>query len=289
MSWNPILVGVDDSPESVIAVETGIRYAKAMDVACSLAHAARDIAPIPGTTPGTVDTGRMAEEVVALARRQVTARLKSHVPEPLLASMEVRVGRASRVLADVAADRRAGLVVLGGKRHTAVARWLGGSTAKQAVRSLETSVLVTVSSGPPRKVLAAVDLSDAATAVVRSAERLAELFEAQLRVLHVIEPFPYALDGVTVVDETELGRESEATFRDLVGAKLSLAGAEPVTRRGPALAAIEEEATAWKADLVVAGAHGRHGVERLLIGSVSEGIVNALPASVLVVRPAGLG
>ena len=111
MSWNPILVGVDDSPESVIAVETGIRYAKAMDVACSLAHAARDIAPIPGTTPGTVDTGRMAEEVVALARRQVTARLKSHVPEPLLASMEVRVGRASRVLADVAADRRAGLNV----------------------------------------------------------------------------------------------------------------------------------------------------------------------------------
>jgi nucleotide-binding universal stress UspA family protein len=48
--------------------------------------------------------------------------------------------------------------------------------------------------------------------------------------------------------------------------------------------AIEEEAAAWPANLVVVEAHGRSRLERLLLGSVSEAVVNALPASVLVVR-----
>jgi len=34
----------------------------------------------------------------------------------------------------------------------------------------------------------------------------------------------------------------------------------------------------------VIGAHGRGRMERLFLGSVSEGVVNALPSSVLVVR-----
>jgi len=46
---------------------------------------------------------------------------------------------------------------------------------------------------------------------------------------------------------------------------------------------IADEADAWPADLVVAGTHGRTGVQRLLLGSVAEGIARVSPVPVLLI------
>ena len=62
-------------------------------------------------------------------------------------------------------------------------------------------------------------------------------------------------------------------------------------RRGRAAAAITSEVRQWNADLVVMGSHGKGWVDRLLIGSTSERLLNVLPTSMLVVpvsRPAAL-
>jgi nucleotide-binding universal stress UspA family protein len=44
------------------------------------------------------------------------------------------------------------------------------------------------------------------------------------------------------------------------------------------------EATAWEADLVVVGTHGRKGVSRALLGSGAEQIIRFAPVPVLVMR-----
>lgn len=43
-------------------------------------------------------------------------------------------------------------------------------------------------------------------------------------------------------------------------------------------------ALAWQADLLMVGTHGRHGVERLLVGSVAENLMRLSPGSLLMVR-----
>ena len=43
-----------------------------------------------------------------------------------------------------------------------------------------------------------------------------------------------------------------------------------------------------EADLVVVGTHGRHGIARLLLGSVAEAVVRLAPCPVFVVRPKAL-
>jgi nucleotide-binding universal stress UspA family protein len=48
--------------------------------------------------------------------------------------------------------------------------------------------------------------------------------------------------------------------------------------------AILEEAKRWKADLIVVGSHGRKGIERLIIGSVSQAIASHAECSVEIVR-----
>lgn len=47
---------------------------------------------------------------------------------------------------------------------------------------------------------------------------------------------------------------------------------------------IAEEATTWKADLIVVGTHGRRRLGRLFLGSGAEQIIRLAPVPVLVVR-----
>ena len=56
-----------------------------------------------------------------------------------------------------------------------------------------------------------------------------------------------------------------------------------VVRRGAPVDAIADEAAAWRADVIVVGSHGKSWVDRLLIGSVTEALLNDLPAAVLVI------
>jgi nucleotide-binding universal stress UspA family protein len=49
---------------------------------------------------------------------------------------------------------------------------------------------------------------------------------------------------------------------------------------------IENEATAWAADVVVIGTHGRRGIRRLLLGSVAEGLIRISSKPVLLIRGA---
>jgi nucleotide-binding universal stress UspA family protein len=46
-----------------------------------------------------------------------------------------------------------------------------------------------------------------------------------------------------------------------------------------------EQATEWRADLIVVGSHGRGFWSRLTLGSVTDAVVHHAPCSVLVVRP----
>ena len=54
MSWKPIVVGVDESPESACAAALGWRIAQAAGVTCHFVHATRDIR-------GSLDVGQTQE------------------------------------------------------------------------------------------------------------------------------------------------------------------------------------------------------------------------------------
>jgi nucleotide-binding universal stress UspA family protein len=47
---------------------------------------------------------------------------------------------------------------------------------------------------------------------------------------------------------------------------------------------IVEDAAHWHADLIILGSHGRKGMDRFLMGSVSDAVARHAPCSVQVVR-----
>jgi nucleotide-binding universal stress UspA family protein len=280
MTRKPIIVGVDGSAESVRAAVVAHHLAGAIQAPCLFVYAAPELWP-PGLAPLALLPG-MYDGV----RQQLLDGLRAALPDIEASALIVRTGRAGKVLVDEASRRGAMLVAVGGRRHGALTRGLGGSTAHYLARALDVPLLsVSPTSELPRRVLVAVDLSDACGPTLKAAARYATALGAPLRALHVIEPvrFPGVLP--VPIDESEIERQSREAFERALAAVPAARDllADRVVVRGPAAEAIAEAAAAGRVDLIVVGSHGKGWTNRMLIGSTTERLLNLLPTSVLVV------
>lgn len=143
-----------------------------------------------------------------------------------------------------------------------------------------------------QRILIPIDGSDTAERALQEAIKLAHR-EARLRLVYVLEEI-YLLDaeGYAYIDFTAL----QAAMRNTGERTLALAleqvkqaglSAETalLEAKGERIASvIENEARHWPADLIVIGTHGRSGLNRLLLGSVAEGLVRVATVPVLLVR-----
>jgi nucleotide-binding universal stress UspA family protein len=139
------------------------------------------------------------------------------------------------------------------------------------------------------KVLCAVDFSSGARDALEDAADLARRFGAQLTLVHVLDA-PRAMGARPSVPPPELlEREARQLGRRLEGwrheaERIAGAPVRTVIADGPPAAEIARLAESGDFDLVVTGTHGRHGVGRLLLGSVAERVVRDAPCPVLVAR-----
>ncbi|MCU4717051.1 universal stress protein [Halapricum hydrolyticum] len=134
-------------------------------------------------------------------------------------------------------------------------------------------------------ILLPFDGSEGAAGVLHHAAELAHWYDATIQVLYVADT---ARDSVTVVDgETVdvLARQGEDIV-DEAAKTLDTLGASYTTDvvQGNPAPTIIEYAEQYGLDLVVMPTHGREGLSRYLIGSVSEKVVRLSPVPVLTVR-----
>jgi nucleotide-binding universal stress UspA family protein len=283
----PIVVGVDASPESRLALALAWKIAEAAHADLVPVHAVPDLWLASGLGDTPVVLPEVQDALTQASRKQIEAMIDEVVPRSGARRLEVRTGPAAFAIADVARQLRAELVVLGGRQHGALARGLGRSTAHYLVRTLDVPVLVVGHSlGPLTRVLVAVDLSTAAIPAIRAAERFAKLLGARLRIVHVVEPLRLMYLPIDVLDQVGFEQHSRDAFERLTAPLATLVREDQVVRTGLPVETIVEEATAWQADLLVVGSHGKGWVDRLLVGSTTERLLNVLPASMMVIPTA---
>lgn len=146
-----------------------------------------------------------------------------------------------------------------------------------------------------KKILAAVDFSNATAAVADAAAEMAKAFGAELHLLHVIEPEPtYTAYGFTPDEFPAIHTFHQDTrvraqkTLDETAARIASADLKPITHLGDGspLHVLAEAVETIGVDLVVVGSHGHGVVASLLLGSVAEGMVRKSIVPTLVV-PAG--
>lgn len=285
MSWNPIIAGIDASPEGAWAGAAAWRLARETGADCRLIHAvAEHWLPDPDLPFAADDVVTLRRLAAASARQAVVRALAGNMPREAADRIEIRFGRPARVLYDAAHDAEAELAVVGAKRHRRLSHWLAGSTAHDVVRLIDVPVLVaTASVARIERVLVAVDLSEVAAPTIAAGERLAALSGASLRLIHVTPRLPAAPDAPVNLDAAAFANVIEDAVERSVWPLVKTRDVERVLRRGGIRREIVSEVETWRADLLVVGSHGHGMVDRMLLGSVTEGLLRALPTSMLVV------
>jgi nucleotide-binding universal stress UspA family protein len=143
------------------------------------------------------------------------------------------------------------------------------------------------------KILLPIDQSTFSQQAIRTVASLVRPKRNEVRVLHVIEHttaylsadlFPHFVRQ-TALTERDVQAESRILVARAVGT-LRRAGikAKGVVEKGNAKAIILNYARNWGADLIIVGSHGLRGLERVLMGSVSAGVLRGAKCSVQVVR-----
>ncbi|SFI33699.1 universal stress protein [Nitrosomonas sp. Nm34] len=131
-----------------------------------------------------------------------------------------------------------------------------------------------------KKIMVAVDGSDAAQQALEEAVNIAKTYNATLRIVHCIS-------GDTEVDRgagLEILKRSKSNI-DALSVETSLLKAEAEYGLAGIVDAIAAAVSEWGADLLAVGTSHRQGLERFYIGSVAERLVTKVNASVLLFRP----
>jgi len=142
----------------------------------------------------------------------------------------------------------------------------------------------------PKSILVPTDLSDGAEEALDYALELAATLGATVHLLNVI--------GIPALGVPELGvaltssvidsilRDNQMALEALADRKRGIAPiGEILLRTGDARDVICQTAKETHADLIVMGTHGRRGVTRALLGSVTDGVVRRAVCPVLTIRP----
>jgi nucleotide-binding universal stress UspA family protein len=136
------------------------------------------------------------------------------------------------------------------------------------------------------RILIATDFSPSSEAAWRLAASLATVYRADLVLLHVVALLAY---DVVYANTAAAEEEERQRCLRLLDERARAAAAEglhvrTVVRTGRPGETIADCARDEGVDLVVVGTHGRHGLNRLLLGSVAERVVRLAPCHVLTVR-----
>ncbi|ORB63874.1 universal stress protein [Mycolicibacterium tusciae] len=295
MSTSPthhgILVGVDGSPPSKVAVDWAAREAAMRGVPLSIIHVIQSPAvrmwpevPMPRDVLARME--RDSEEILSDASRiakEATAETRQiHIETETIA------GGVLPTLIDLSKD--AEMIVAGCRGTGPINRRLLGSVSRGLIQHAHAPVAVIHDEDPlmasPAKapVLVGIDgspVSEAATAVaLEEASRRG----VDLIALHVWSDF--ALYDVPETELPALQRRAEETLSERLAGwreRYPDVHVRPVVALNRPVHQLLERSEA--AQLTVVGSHGRGGFAGMLLGSVSLAVAESARMPVLVVRP----
>ena len=193
---------------------------------------------------------------------------------------ETEVVQASEIFQEIvnqAANMQADLIIMGRRSRHGLARLMLGDITARVIGHAHCSVLVI-----PR----AAEISGRHFIIASDGSRFGDTAAATAGKLALLCKTPTTVVSVTSPSHSEQRREEARQAINRITSFLALEGvsADSKLLEGRADEKIVEAANAANADLIVVGSHGRTGLERVLLGTVTERVLNLTPCAVLVVR-----
>lgn len=292
-----VLIAIDSSPSSDVLLAEVARRPWPADTQFSVLTVV-DLFALPtalgASAPATEREQQAAGQLVASAAE----RLRSAALNVETLTTE---GYPPSSIVECARQLDADFIVIGSHGHSGITRFLLGSVAQGVLRGADCSVEIVRASHRTgdggMRILLATDGSTHSLAAARSVATRPWPSASRVRLVSAVRVIAPAMDpwyaaGQVVEQLLEEHTKAAQEYIDAVERVIRDAGL--ATERAVLVdnpkSAILDEAKEWEADLIVVGSHGRRGLDRLLLGSVSEAVAMHAHCSVDVIRqPAGLG
>jgi nucleotide-binding universal stress UspA family protein len=283
-----LLLATDGSQHSEGAIREAIRLAKK----CSSSLTALSV--IDTNPEFDALAPQIMEKKAKEARQNLDAVRDRAKKEGVLCDIAVREGEDSyKDIVDEAVKRKSTMIIMGRRGRTGLKRLIMGSVTARVIGHAHCNVLVvpTAAQLEFKNIVIATDGSKYSVAAASEAIGIAKRNRSKLT---VIADVPAELAAPTDIELAVEQRELIADQELQVAEKNAKAVKEAAQKEGvdvqafvmsgkPADAIIEI-ARDKVADLIVLGSHGRTGIERLLMGGVTERVIVLASCPVLVVK-----
>lgn len=296
--FNRILVPIDFSRPSLKATPYALAISRQFCADVHLLHVT-DLSQQPPPTLMTLPLVPRSEWKRRLMRRLQSIALKYKTPGKVH-TLDPCEGVAYEEICATACEIKADLIVIATHGYRGYKRAFLGSTAERVVQHSLCPVLVVRqhiahlngSNGRRARtgfrlarLLVPIDFSNCSKIAFRYATGLAHEFNAELRLVHVIDPHWYPFgDQYAALDAARLTQKaSDAAQKQMrsMAARSNVRYSVRVIRGSPAAEICN--AANEDIDLIVISTHGRTGLSHLLIGSTAEHVVRYAHSPVLVI------
>lgn len=295
MKMEKIVVGTDFSDPSNMAVAQAMHIARHLGSELVLVHAGT-IAEHHDAQFGahSSEVQGWAGKVFSQYRKDLEELRARLVGQGVEVSQAFHEGLPAKALCEATSDLNANLLVVGSHSFSGLSRFLIGNVAERVIKLSEQSVLVARSAGSAggfRRILVPLDLKESSAPSIEMALALANE-ESEIELLHCWQ-FPHGFaqswkpgdalalqeirDSTTAQIKDKLDRLTQKNGRS--GTRITFEQMETSPRSG-----ILERIESSDYDLIVVGSPAQAGIQKWLVGSVSESIARHAPCSVLVLK-----
>lgn len=270
----------------------------------------RVVAPVsPGTSTSGRDGARLAQqskaEVGSVARdalQAIAAELQQLLPQCRV-TFDVLQGDAKSLILGMATDWSADLILMGSRGNSGIELFMLGSVSQGVLNQSPCPVLIVKSEVARthntqegfKNVLLTVDDSVYGRAALEWVKNMTWSPDTRITLVTVVEAMPASFkhesnplkasrllqhhDSVERAATSELQTMAQdlASLLDPSRIFLHVEEGDPKER-------ITYLAKAWNCDLIVMGSHGRSGITKLVLGSVSQAVSVDAPCAVAVIR-----
>ena len=206
--------------------------------------------------------------------------------ERMLVKTVCEEGEVHERIVDLADAENCDVIVMGRRGLRRIERTLIGSVTARVIGHTQRDVLV-VPNGTTvgwKTIVLATDGSKYSAAAAERAIAFAKSYGGELKILSVVDvPTEFYAEAPKAVED--LVKKAKGFVADVKKqAEAAGVSAETFVGEAEAYLAVNNLAQEQKANMIVLGSHGRTGLRRLLMGSVTEAVIGHASCPVLVVK-----
>ncbi len=275
----------------LLPVDVNTDPAKQLDAAIKMAHTYKSEIILMYVVPD----GGLHEEIAQIIKKAVTESLneirntltnhKIKVQEPIIA-----FGNVVESIIQKSNSEGIDLLLLGARNKKTREKYKLGVISEQIIRASDIPVYVVSNNSKDAfdNILCPVDFSEPSKRALQKGMLWAQKYNAKLRIITIYEPLTYVSKRIDIDLEQENANRLKSIKKDMQTflGEFDLSGIKHTVeiKNGKIEEKILHAIKKHQVDLLIMGTHGRTGLSRFFMGSVTQKVIREMPCSFITTK-----